>query len=323
MSGPVRPAVRPDYPEAFARSVLDGLARPQKRLESKWLYDAEGSRLFDRICRLEEYYPTVTETGILRRNAVSLRNVIPPGSALVELGSGSSTKTRILLDALPDLGVYVPVDISAGHLAAASRRLSADYPALEMHPLAADFTAPIVLPEALRTVAKLLFFPGSTIGNFTVMEAQALLARLRRLPGVAGFVIGADLRKDVDRLLRAYDDRDGVTAQFNLNLLSRINRELDGSFELACFAHAARWNEAQSRIEMHLVSDRRQTVDVAGEAFGFDEGETIHTENSHKFSIDGFGNLARDAGWAPTAVWTDPERLFSVHVLVPDQAAGG
>jgi L-histidine Nalpha-methyltransferase len=317
MSGLTRARGHEDVTADFAASVLSGLGRAQKRLEAKYLYDEEGSRLFDRICELEDYYPTRTEASILRENAHRLLEILPAGTALVELGSGSSTKTRLLLDVLPEISAYVPLDISREHLHAAAAHIAADYRALRVQPVVADFTGRLALNPALEAVPKVLFFPGSTIGNFTVPEAQALLTRLRRLPNVVALVIGADLRKDVDRLIRAYDDREGVTAAFNRNLLVRINRELGGDFEPGYFGHEARWNPSQSRIEMHLVSLRSHSVQVAGHVFDFAEGETIHTENSHKFSLEGFRALARDAGWASHDVWTDPASLFSVHILTP------
>lgn len=302
----------------FARSVLLGLAQSQKRLEAKFLYDAAGSRLFDRICELEEYYPTRTETRILKDEAGRLASLVPEGAALVELGSGSSIKTRLLLDALPGFAAYVPIDISADHLATAGAAIAADYPALVVEPVVADFTAPFALPARLRDRPKVLFFPGSTIGNFAMPDARMLLGRLTHVPNVVALIIGVDLRKDPHRLIRAYDDADGVTAAFNKNLLTRMNRELDADFDLSAFDHDARWNELESRIEMHLVSTRDQSVRVAGGAFDFVRGETVHTENSHKYSVDGFRALAGAAGWSAADVWLDPDRLFSVHVLVPE-----
>lgn len=303
--------------DEFAEAVLDGLGLPQKRLEAKHFYDEQGSRLFDRICKLDAYYPTRVETELLRERAAELSALIGEGTALVELGSGSSTKTRLLLDRLDAISAYVPVDISAEHLRAAAARLAADYPNLAVTPVVADFTGPLSLPGALADVPKLLFFPGSTIGNFTSQEAHDLLQRLNSLPKLVALVVGVDLRKDVGRLIRAYDDEDGVTAAFNKNLLVRINRELDGTFDPDAFAHDARWNEAHSRIEMHLVSREPQAVTVAGRRFQFARGETIHTENSHKYSPRGFQSLAGDAGWRPLDVWVDADRLFSIHVLAP------
>ncbi len=317
MSGIERKVRGSELDPEFAASVLDGLSRPQKRIESKYLYDAEGSRLFDRICTLAEYYPTRVETALLRENAGELRAVVPEGAALVELGSGSSIKTRILLDALPSLAAYVPVEISVEHLRAAAAEIAQDYHALSVHPVVGDFTQPITIPAEVCGFQKLLFFPGSTIGNFTVDEARSLLSQLRSIPAGAGLLIGVDLVKDVDRLIRAYDDGEGVTAAFNTNLLTRINRELDGDFDPGAFAHKAYWNAVESRIEMHLESLATQRATVAGHSFRFREGETIHTENSHKFTASGFQALAAAAGWSPARMWRDPEGLFSLHFLTP------
>ncbi len=298
-------------------SVLDGLGARPKRIASKWLYDAEGSKLFDRICEVEAYYPTRTETGILEANAARLAAFVPARTALVELGSGSSAKTRILLDALDDLAVYVPVDISAEHLRHAAAGLAADYPHLPVWPAVGDFTAGLHLPAVLDDTPKLLFFPGSTLGNLEPNDAVALLRRLADVANVAGFVIGIDLEKDVGRLRAAYDDPEGVTAAFNTNLLVRLNRELDATFDPAGFAHEARWNAERRRIEMHLVSRRVQEVRVAGRSFAFAEGESIHTENSHKYTLDGFADLALRGGWHTRERWVDDDALFSVHLLVP------
>jgi dimethylhistidine N-methyltransferase len=300
-------------------SVLDGLAARPKRLASKWLYDAHGSKLFDRICEVDAYYPTRTETGILAANATPLAGFVPAGTALVELGSGSSAKTRILLDALDQLAVYVPVDISADHLRHAAAGLAADYPQLPVRPVVGDFTAGLPLPGELHDTPKLLFFPGSTLGNLEPDDAVALLRRLAQVANVAGFVIGIDLEKDVARLRAAYDDPEGVTASFNLNLLARLNREIDADFDLSAFAHEARWNEERRRIEMHLVSRRAQEVRVAGRHFAFAEGESIHTENSHKYTLDGFAELAARGGWLTRERWVDDGELFSVHLLVPER----
>lgn len=310
----------------FAASVLAGLGARQKRLEAKYFYDETGSRLFDRICELDEYYPTRTEMAILREKAGSLARLVPEGAALIEPGAGSLEKTRILINALPELGAYVPVDISGVHLRQAAARLRRDHPGLPVRPVVGDFTTGITLPPADRGRPGIVFFPGSTIGNFEKEAARALLASFAELPGVAALVIGVDLVKDADRLLRAYNDREGVTAEFNLNLLARINRELGGNFDLAGFVHDARWNAAESRIEMHLVSLHAQSVQVLGRDFHFRTGETIHTENSHKFTPEGFRALAAEAGWSATDLWLDPDRLFSVHVMVPGRpgfATGG
>jgi dimethylhistidine N-methyltransferase len=315
----VRAATAGRAPEdsELVASVLKGLGAHPKRIASKWLYDAEGSKLFDRICEVEAYYPTRTETGILRANAERLAAFLPARAALVELGSGSSAKTRILLDALADLAVYVPVDISAEHLRHAAAGLAADYPQLAVWPAVGDFTGHLPLPAALHDTPKLLFFPGSTLGNLEPDDAVALLRRLRAVANVAGFVIGIDLEKDVARLRAAYDDPEGVTASFNTNLLVRFNRELDADFDAAAFAHEARWNAERRRIEMHLVSRRAQEVRVAGRRFAFAEGESIHTENSHKYTLDGFAELAERGGWRTRECWVDDDELFSVHLLVP------
>lgn len=310
-------AGRPPEDADLVASVLAGLGASPKRIASKWLYDEAGSQLFDRICELEAYYPTRTETGILEANAARLAAMVPPGTALIELGSGSSAKTRILLDALADLGLYVPVDISAEHLRGAAAGLAADYPRLPVWPVVGDFTAGLTLPGELDAAPKLLFFPGSTLGNLEPDDAVALLRRLGRVANVTGFVIGIDLEKDVARLRAAYDDPEGVTAAFNTNLLVRLNRELDAGFDPTAFAHEARWNDEHRRIEMHLVSRRAQRVRVAGRTFTFAEGETIHTENSHKYTLDGFAALAARAGWRTRERWVDDEALFSVHLLVP------
>jgi L-histidine Nalpha-methyltransferase len=303
--------------EDFATAVLEGLSSEPKYLLSKHLYDAEGSALFERITTLEDYYPTRTELAILRENAHRLAEVLPEGAALVEPGAGSGEKTRVLLDALPGLAAYVPVDISGDHLEAAAERLRQDYPRLAVLPVVGDFSRGIALPEGLGGAASVVFFPGSTIGNFTKPAAAALLARFREVPRVAALVIGVDLVKDPVRLVRAYDDCEGVTAAFNLNLLARINRELGGDFDLAGFAHEARWNESERRIEMHLRSLRRQSVRAVGRRFEFAEGETIHTENSHKYTVEGFREIAASAGWRPVEAWVDREGLFSLHLLTP------
>lgn len=301
----------------FARLAIEGLTASPKCAEAKFFYDEKGSQLFDRICELEEYYPTRTETAILRDRAPELAEWVPEGAALVELGSGSSIKTGLLLDALPGLGAYVPLDISTEHLHASAAALAARHPGLEVHPVAGDFTRDIALPADLAETPKLLFFPGSTIGNFTPDEAGKLLRRMRNVEGVAGFVVGVDLRKDPDRLVSAYDDAKGVTAAFNKNLLHRMNSELGADFDPEAFAHEARWNDAQSRIEMHLVSLRDQTARIGGHAIDFAAGETIHTESSHKYSTEAFRDLAQAAGWTSRDVWIDADSLFSVHVLTP------
>ena len=301
---------------AFGRSVLAGLASRPKTLESKYFYDARGSEIFDRITGLEEYYPTRAEAALLTTHAAAIADFVGPGAVLVEFGSGASVKTRILLDALADLRAYVPIDISGEHLKRAAAGLAADY-AVPIVPLHADYTAALALPAAVPEGRRIGFFPGSTIGNFDPAEAAAFLARARRLLGLgARFLVGADLRKDVGRLLAAYDDHEGVTAEFNLNLLHRINRELCGNFDPTAFRHEARYNAEESRIEMHLVSCKGQQVHVAGQRFGFAAGESIHTENSCKYTAESFASLARQGGWQPQAEWRDSEGLFSLHGLL-------
>lgn len=300
--------------DAFARSVLTGLAAEPRRLESKYLYDARGAELFDAICELDEYYPTRTETALLREHAPGIGYVAGPGAALVELGSGASTKSRLVLDAMERPRAYVPVDISAPYLEAATARLREDYPGLAVHPVVADFTRPFALPAAVDDAPKLLFFPGSTIGNFEPEEAQAFLVAMRAVRP-SSFLVGVDLVKPVARLIPAYDDAKGVTAAFDRNLLVRINRELGADFEPDAFAHEARFDPELSRIEMHLVSRRDQEVRVLGHRFRFPRGTSIHTENSYKYRPDTFRALATRAGWSVERWWTDEEELFGLALL--------
>jgi dimethylhistidine N-methyltransferase len=309
--------------DEFRTAVIAGLSENQKTLPCKFFYDAEGSRLFDRICELPEYYPTRTESSILGRRAGDIARLVGPAARLVEFGSGAGVKIRLLLSALQRPASYVPVDISRPHLLAATAGLARDFPRLAIAPVCADYTKPFALPDLAGATpeANVGFFPGSTIGNFTEAEAREFLAGARTLLGPGSWmIIGVDLRKDFDVQVRAYDDAAGVTADFNLNLLRRINRELGGNFDLDQFAHEARWNEAEGRIEMHLVSRRAQCVEIDHERFVFRAGETIHTENSHKYSLDGFDALAVEAGYETVSVWTDEAQLFSVHAL-RDRAA--
>jgi dimethylhistidine N-methyltransferase len=300
----------------FEADVVAGLARPRKQVPPKHFYDAEGSRLFEAITELEEYYPTRTEIGLLRQAAPEISRHVSEGAALVEFGSGASVKTRILLDAAPQLAVYAPIDISASALDEAARAIRADYPKLTVAPLRDDFTNALRLPPEVDDRPVVGFFPGSTIGNFTPQEAKAFLVGARRLLGSgAAFLVGIDLVKDPAILVAAYDDALGVTAAFNKNLLSRINRELDGDFDLDSFAHRAVWNDAESRIEMHLMSLKDQTVHAAGRAFHFAAGETIHTENSCKFTIPRFAALAAEAGWTLEQQWVSPEPAFGMVLL--------
>jgi dimethylhistidine N-methyltransferase len=302
---------------ALLADALAGLGAPRKTLPCKWLYDEEGARLFEAITRLPEYYPTRTETAILKACAAEVAGAVGPGAAVVEFGSGSAEKVGILLAALRAPAAYVPVDIAADWLGEAAARVAAAWPAVPVMPVVADFTRPFALPARLPGAAPLLgFFPGSTIGNFDPAGAVAFLALARRVLGDGSrLLIGADLVKDAAVLEAAYDDAAGVTAQFDLNLLARLNHECGADFDLASFRHRAVWNAAAERVEMHLVSSRPQTVTLAGRRFAFAEGETIHTENSHKYRPDGFARLCARGGWDAERCWTDPARLFSVWLL--------
>jgi dimethylhistidine N-methyltransferase len=301
---------------SFAQDVLAGLTAPRKTLSPKYFYDGEGSRLFEAITQLPEYYPTRTEIGILEEHGRAIAQYIPAGGALVEFGAGSSAKIRAILRALDKLAVYVPVDISAEFLAGQAAMLQRDFPRLQVRPVAADFTEAFALPREARLRPRIGFFPGSTIGNFDPPEAENFLRHAGRILGPAArMIVGVDLVKDRSVLHAAYNDAQGVTAAFNLNLLARINRELGGEFDLARFEHRAFFNDEVSRIEMHLVSRARQRVQVCGHAINFDEGETIHTECSYKYTIDTFADLAARAGWQRLKSWTDARDDFSVHVL--------
>jgi len=302
----------------FAGAVLEGLSATPKRLACRYLYDRRGSALFEEITGLDEYYPTRAEIEILQANAEQLAAGAGRDATLVEFGSGSSRKTEILLDAMPELGAYVPIDVSQSVLAEARARLARRYPGLDIRPIVADFSRPVALPPDLGAGPRIGFFPGSTIGNLEPAEAVALLAAFLRMLAPQGrLIVGVDLMKDEARLRLAYDDPAGVTAAFNLNLLERINRELGEAFDPDAFRHEARVDVARGRVEMHLVSERDQTVELLGRRFHFRRGETIHTENSHKYTLAGFQRLAAEAGWRARNAWSDDERLFSVHDLEP------
>jgi dimethylhistidine N-methyltransferase len=305
-----------DGSSSFGRDVIDGLTARPKRLSPKYFYDETGSRLFEEITALPEYYPTRCELEILRTHAADMARLLPPKTALIEFGSGSSKKARLLLDAAPAIAAYVPVDISSKWLTEEAARLRRDYPRLAVLPVAADFTQPFRLPRSLATLARAGFFPGSTIGNFEAHQACAFLQHAARILGEdAILIVGIDLVKDANILNAAYDDAAGVTAKFNLNLLARINRELGANFDLATFSHQAFYNRERQRIEMHLASRVRQQVRVCGRLIEFRAGETIHTENSYKYTVESFGALARGAGWTPVAAWTDADGYFSVQAL--------
>src|SRR5262245_2456546 len=323
MSVLARQLVEHSEASEFAVDVLAGLTASPKRLPPKYFYDNVGSALFERITGLPEYYPTRTEIGILRERAQDIAALIPADAALIEFGSGSSTKTRIILSAAKSLKAYVPVDISAEFLREQTAALRREYPAIAMLPVAADFSQPFGLPPAIAKMPRAGFFPGSTIGNFEPHEAAAFLRHAGGILGPgASLIVGVDLVKDPQVLQRAYNDSQGVTAQFNLNLLARINRELGAKFNLACFEHHAFFNRERSRIEMHLASLKRQRVKLLGECIELRAGETIHTENSYKYSIESFCAMARGAGWTPAAVWTDADGRFSVHALTLRQQPG-
>jgi dimethylhistidine N-methyltransferase len=302
--------------EDFRGDVLAGLGNSPRAIPAKFLYDARGSALFDAICEQPEYYPTRTETQILRACADDIARLAGPGCALVEYGSGSSVKTRLLLDAMSDLHAYVPIDISRQHLGATARRLREDYPWLRVEPVAADYMALDALPPEINGARRIGFFPGSTIGNLTPEEAVLFLRRARRLLRSDGaLILGVDLKKDPQRLHDAYNDAAGVTAQFTLNLLRRMNRELEANFDLSAFAHEAFYNEAAGRIEIYVRSLRDQAVTVAGRRFTFAEGERVHTEYSYKYDDTDIAVLARRGGFSIAHTWADPDRLFAVAFL--------
>jgi dimethylhistidine N-methyltransferase len=300
---------------AFAREAIEDLSQQPKKLSPKYFYDAAGSELFEAITRLPEYYPTRTELAILKERGSEIAKIIPEHAALVEFGAGATTKVRLLLNHCK-FAAYVPVDISGDFLTAQANGLKRDFPSLGIYPVAADFTTPFELPKAVATMPKVGFFPGSTIGNFEPHEAQAFLKSARAILGRgAQMIIGADLEKEERLLHDAYNDAAGVTARFNLNVLVRINRELGGNFDLSAFTHRAIYNRERHRIEMHLISKKSQTVRLLGTSFSFRAGESIHTENSYKYSIERFGALAQGAGWRVRESWTDAAKMFSVHAL--------
>jgi dimethylhistidine N-methyltransferase len=297
---------------AFRDDVLAGLAQPIRAVPARWLYDRRGSELFEEITRLPEYYLTRADTALLEAHCGEVAEIVGEGSAVVEFGAGSATKTPILLRRVRP-SAYVPIDISADFLRDSAEALAAEFPDLPVHPVAADFTARIPLPAAVAGEPKLGFFPGSTIGNMIPKSAVDLLRAMKGALGIGSYLlIGMDRAKDVATLLRAYDDAAGVTAAFNLNLLARINAELDGTVPPEAFRHRAVWNEPMSRIEMHLEAVRDVTFAVAGRAFSMRAGETIHTENSHKYGARDGRLLLRAAGWSPVAEWTDEAGQFAL-----------
>jgi dimethylhistidine N-methyltransferase len=301
----------------FLRDVIAGLSRAQKSLLPKYFYDERGSELFEAICKLPEYYPTRTEIALMREKAPEMARLLGAGGILIEYGSGSGHKTRILIEALVP-AAYVPIDIAAAQLGAWSTGLARDFPKVAVIAVCADYSRPLALPgiDRFRECRRVIYFPGSTIGNFTVPEARAFLKSARAVarPGGA-MLVGVDLKKDPAMLQAAYDDAQGVTAEFNLNLLARIKRELGADIDLGAFRHRAFYNEGLGRVEMYLESLREQQLAIGNRTFTFRRGETIHTENSYKYSIGEFQELARSAGFDPHTCWTDQQDLFSIHYL--------
>jgi len=303
-------------PDGFFGDVIEGLSRPGKSVPSRWLYDDCGSELFEEITRLPEYYPTRTETQILRDRAQDIAAFCGANCTVLEYGAGAGVKTEILMQALQNPRLYVPVDIAADFLDQTTVRFRRRFPELATRPVAADFSADFALPDWIPLPNRVAFFPGSTIGNLDIREAAAFLQRMRTQVGRGGkALVGADLCKPLEVLLPAYDDAAGVTARFNLNLLTRINRELGANFVLQKFAHAAHWNDTESAIEMHLVSQCPQSVTIAGREFHFAAAESIHTESSRKYDIAGFTSLASHNGWQVERVWTDARRQFAIFGL--------
>jgi L-histidine Nalpha-methyltransferase len=302
--------------EAFRADVLAGLSHRQKTLPSRWLYDQRGSELFEEITRLDEYYLTRTETAILRGHAEEMATLCGEGAVLLEYGAGAAIKSEILINALHAPRMYAPIDIAAEFLSETIERFRDRFPDLPTRPIITDFTADFDIPADVPSHPRAAFFPGSTLGNLGPADACAFLRRMREHVGARGkAIIGVDLRKDIETLIAAYDDKQGVTAEFNLNLFVRINRELGGDFALDGFAHEARWSERESAIEMHIVSLRPQIVSVAGASFAFAQGETIHTETCRKFDVAGFAHSAQRSGWRVDKLWSDPAGLFAVFGL--------
>lgn len=308
---------RGDELSPFAADVLKGLTSTPKQIPPKYFYDDEGSLLFERITELPEYYPTRSELRILRRHAGDIAKLIPPGAALIEFGSGSSKKARIVLGGKPALSAYVPVDICSEMIEREAAELRSDFPNLEILPVVADISKPFQIPAiAAAAPVRVGFFPGSTIGNFEPHEAASFLRNAAQILGRGALlIVGVDLIKSADVLHAAYNDQAGVTAAFNQNLLKRINRELGGTFKLDSFEHHAFYNRERNRIEMHLASLKRQKVRVLGQTIDFRAGETIHTENSYKYSVASLGALARGVGWMPVASWLDSRKYFSIQVF--------
>ncbi len=303
---------------AFRDDVLAGLSAPIPAIPARWLYDLRGSELFDEITRLPSYYPTRTETAIFHRIMPDVAARVPKGAVVVEFGAGSQTKTPILLEAISP-AAYIPVDISGDYLEQSARDLQQRFPSVEVMPVVADFARPFTLPGGIEHLPKLGFFPGSTIGNFVPWSATDLLRQFRALIGPGSqLLIGMDRVKPTARLIAAYDDPEGVTAEFNLNLLTRINRELDCDIPVDAFRHEARWNDILSRIEMHLVATRDVEFSISGRSFRFPKGSSIHTENSHKYGERGGRVLLLAGGWTPVAEWSDADGDFAEVLAVAE-----
>jgi dimethylhistidine N-methyltransferase len=314
---------RPREDRALLDAVLQGLRRRPKRISPVWFYDERGSCLFDAICELPEYYLTRVELSIMRTRLPEIAASAGPGLCVIEPGSGTSTKTRLLLDALEHPAAYVPVDVACEHLEVAAARLRRERRGTTVHPICADFTGPFSVPDGPPFVNRLVYFPGSTIGNFEPHEAVRLLSHLRGIARGGTMLIGFDMVKDPRVLIAAYDDAAGVTAAFNLNALEHLNNRLGTDFDPAGFHHRAVWNEVGSRIEMHLVSRHRQLVRIGDDFVSFAAGEALVSEYSHKYTAESFANQARAAGWQVAQTWTDPGRWFSVQRLVPVRAPDG
>lgn len=304
--------------EDFLSSVLAGLALPQKSISPKFFYDARGSQIFDQICETPEYYVTRTEIALLEDIQAEIKALVEPGSIVVEYGCGSSLKIHALLSALSNPAEYLAVDISKSHLIATVKEIAADYPDIRVGAICADFSDALEWPEqaTIDSIARLAFFPGSTIGNQTPDEAEEFLKRVRHMVGEGGnLLIGVDLKKDTDILNNAYNDAAGYTADFNLNLLQRMKNELAAELDVSAFAHKAFYHEELSRIEMHLISKANQSIQIDGQSFSFEKGETIHTENSYKYSSAEFKELARKSGFGLVKSWTDVNELFAIYYL--------
>jgi len=300
--------------------LIEGLRKPEKTISPKYFYDERGSQLFEEITRLPEYYPTETELGIMQDNIGEIASLVGKQASLIEFGSGSSLKTRVLLEHLDELAAYVPVDISEDHLLESAKQIREEFPGLDVLPVVADFTQPFQLPDPkVMPVRNIVYFPGSTIGNFTQDEAEDLLRVMYGEAGARGaLLIGVDLQKDPAIIERAYNDSAGVTAEFNRNMLRHLNREFRADFDVDAFAHSAEYNEEEGRIEIRLVSERDQRFRLGGESFSIAKDEAILTEYSHKYTLEGFAAMAATAGFRVERVWMDAERLFSVQYLVRD-----